>query len=175
MVYRAWRDYSDPSVLVFAETDGNQHNTITPIARKNGDEYVCDLVLRNNLTTKDRPLGLFHPNPTLHHIKKENIGLIEVMGLAVLPARLAREIGMLERAMVCGQNIYSIPELASHAKWAEEIIKRHPEISEKNITEILQNEIGEVFLEVLKDAGVFKRTEDGIKAFGEFAKLLETK
>ena len=175
LVYRTWRDYSDPSILVFAETDGNQHNTITPIARKNGDEYICDLVLRNNLTTKDRPLGVFHPNPTLHHIKKENIGLIEVMGLAVLPARLAREIGMLERAMVSGQNIYSIPELASHAKWAEEIIKRHPEISEKNITEILQNEIGEVFLEVLKDAGVFKRTEDGIKAFGEFAKLLETK
>ena len=175
LVYRAWKDYSDPSVLVFAETDGNQHNTITPIARKNGDKYECDLVLRNNFTTKDRPLGLFHPNPTLHHIKKENIGLIEVMGLAVLPARLAREIGMLGRAMVNGQSIYSIPELVSHAKWAEEILKRHPEISEQNVNDILQNEIGEVFLEVLKDAGVFKRTEDGSKAFGRFVKLLETK
>ena len=175
LVLERWRDYSDTSVLIFAETDGIQHNTVTPIARKLGAEYVCDLVLRNNLTTKDRPLGVFHPNPTLHHIKKENIGLIEVMGLAVLPARLAREIGMLERAMASGQNIYALPELTSHAKWAEEVLQKHPEFSADNAREILQKEIGEVFLEVLKDAGVFKRTEEGKAAFIKFVKKLETK
>ena len=175
LVLETWRDYSDASVLIFAETDGNPHNTITPIARKNGNKYVCDLVLRNNITTKDRPLGVFHPNPSLHHIKKENIGLIEVMGLAVLPARLAREIGMLERTMVGGQSIYALPEMAAHAKWATEVLGRHPEFSADNAQEILRQEIGEVFIEVLKDAGVFKRTEEGTAAFGKFIRTLATK
>ncbi len=168
LVLERWRGYSDTSVLVFAETDGIQHNTVTPIARKNGKEYVCDLVLRNNLTTKDRPLGLFHPNPSLHHIKKENIGLIEVMGLAVLPSRLARELGMIERALVSGQSLISIPELAQHAKWANEILETHPELSEENVKEIIEQEIGAVFLEVLNDAGVFKRTTEGKEAFMRF-------
>ena len=174
LVLETWRDYSDPSALIFAETDGNPHNTVTPIARKKGNTYVCDLVLRNNLTTKDRPLGVFHPNPSLHHIKKENIGLIEVMGLAVLPARLAREIGMLEKLMLSGQSLYALPEMTPHAKWATEVLAKHPEFSADNARKILEQEIGEVFLEVLKDAGVFKRTEEGRLAFGKFIHKLET-
>ena len=174
LVLERWRAYSDMSVLVFAETDGIQHNTVTPIARKNGKEYVCDLVLRNNLTTKDRPLGVFHPNPALHHIKKENIGLIEVMGLAVLPSRLARDLGMLERALVSGQSLIAIPELAQHAKWANGIIERHPELNADNAREILEQEIGSVFLEVLNDAGVFKRTNEGHDAFLRFVEFMNT-
>lgn len=172
LILERWRAYSDSSVLVFAETDGIQHNTVTPIARKNGKEYVCDLVLRNNFTTKDRPLGVFHPNPTLHHIKKENIGLIEVMGLAVLPSRLARDIGMLERALVNDQNLIAIPELAQHAKWFEEIRERHPDVSESNARNIIEQEIGKVFLEVLNDAGVFKRNTEGKAAFLRFIEFV---
>ena len=172
LVLERWRAYSDSTVLIFAETDGIQHNTVTPIARKNGKEYVCDLVLRNNFTTKDRPLGLFHPNPSLHHIKKENIGLIEVMGLAVLPSRLSREIGMLERALVDGQDLFGIPELAQHAKWAKDIEKRHPELCADNVKEILEQEIGSVFLEVLNDAGVFKRNPEGEAAFLRFVQFI---
>ena len=172
LVLERWRAYSDTSALIFAETDGIQHNTVTPIARKNGKEYVCDLVLRNNLTTKDRPLGVFHPNPKLHHIKKENIGLIEVMGLAVLPSRLARNIGMLQRALVSGQSLFAIPELAEHAKWAEELRERHADINESNVKEIVEQEIGMVFLEVLSDAGVFKRDNEGKAAFLRFIDYL---
>ena len=172
LVLQKWRSYSDTSAVIFAETDGIQHNTVTPIARKNGDTYVCDIVLRNNLTTKDRPLGLFHPNPTLHHIKKENIGLIEVMGLAVLPARLARDMGMLERALAGTQSLLGIPELSVHAKWATKIIEEHPELNAENARSILEQEIGKVFLEVLCDAGVFKRTEDGKAAFMKFVETL---
>ena len=175
LVLETWRNYSDPSVQVYAETDGTPHNTITPIARKNGNDYVCDLVLRNNLTTKERPLGLFHPNPSLHHIKKENIGLIEVMGLAVLPARLAKDIVMLEKTMVGGQSIYALPEMASHTKWATEVLERHPELSAQNAREILEQEIGEVFLSVLKDAGVFKRNHDGMNAFDKFIHMVASK
>lgn len=168
LVLKRWREYSDTTALIFAETDGNPHNTVTPIARKNGNEYICDLVLRNNLTTKERPLGLFHPGPALHHIKKENIGLIEVMGLAVLPARLARDLVMLERVMANGQNLFAIPELTQHAKWADEILKKHPDFSAENAKAILEQEIGEVFLNVLEDAGVFKRNADGKTAFMRF-------
>lgn len=164
-ILEKWRGYSDESVGIFAETDGVPHNTITPIARKNGDFYECDIVLRNNITTEDRPLGVFHPNPSLHHIKKENIGLIEVMGLAVLPARLAKEIALLEDAMLNGENLYASPELIHHAEWAEEILKRYPDFSKENARAILEQEIGKVFLEVLEDAGVFKRTDAGKKAF----------
>lgn len=163
-----WRSYSDESVFIFAETDGEPHNTITPIARKNGNVYECDLVLRNNITTEERPLGVFHPNPSLHHIKKENIGLIEVMGLAVLPARLAKEIALLEDAMLSGENLYACPELTHHAEWADEILKRYPDFSKENARSILEQEIGKVFLEVLEDAGVFKRNENGQNAFKEF-------
>ena len=168
LVLEKWRAYSDTTALVFAETDGILHNTVTPIARKKGSEYECDLVLRNNLTTKDRPLGIFHPNPELHHIKKENIGLIEVMGLAVLPSRLARDIAVLEKALCNSQNLLSVPELEQHAKWASEIVKKHPELNSENVKEIIEQEIGCVFLEVLFDAGVFKRTPEGKDAFLRF-------
>ena len=164
-ILEKWRAYSDESVGIFAETDGIPHNTITPIARKNGNRYECDLVLRNNITTKERPLGVFHPNPSLHHIKKENIGLIEVMGLAVLPARLAKEIVLLQDAMLSGENPYCCPELTHHAQWAEGILKRYPDFCKDNAAAILEQEIGKVFLEVLEDAGVFKRTEEGKTAF----------
>lgn len=167
-ILETWRAYSDESVGIFAETDGEPHNTITPIARKNRDFYECDLVLRNNITTDDRPLGVFHPNPSLHHIKKENIGLIEVMGLAVLPARLAKEIALLEDAMLNVENLYACPELTHHAEWAEDILKRYPDFCKENARVILEQEIGKVFLEVLEDAGVFKRTKEGKNAFMRF-------
>lgn len=163
-----WRAYSDESVGIFAETDGVPHNTITPIARKNGDLYECDLVLRNNITTEERPLGVFHPKPSLHHIKKENIGLIEVMGLAVLPSRLSKEMVMLEKAMLGGEDLRGIPELTCHAEWAAEVLSRHPEFSESTARGILEQEIGRVFLEVLEDAGVYKRNEQGREAFLRF-------
>lgn len=167
-ILETWRAYSDESVGIFAETDGIPHNTITPIARKNGDLYECDLVLRNNITTEDRPLGVFHPNPSLHHIKKENIGLIEVMGLAVLPARLAKEIALLEDAMLSGENLYACPELTHHAEWAEDILKRYPDFRKENARAILEQGIGKAFLEVLEDAGVFKRNDEGNNAFIRF-------
>ena len=163
-----WRAYSDESVGIFAETDGVPHNTITPIARKNGDLYECDLVLRNNITTEERPLGVFHPKPSLHHIKKENIGLIEVMGLAVLPSRLSKEMVMLEKAMLGGEDLRGIPELTCHAEWAAEVLSRHPEFSESTARGILEQEIGRVFLEVLEDAGVYKRNAQGREAFLRF-------
>ena len=164
----SWRKYTDPEAMIFAETDGTPHSTITPIARKNGDEFVCDLVLRNNLTTEERPLGLYHPAPELHHIKKENIGLIEVMGLAVLPARLANEIVELEDAMLSGKDLRQVPTLASHADWAEKLLLDHPEFSSSNARSILEMEIGKVFSKVLEDAGVFKRNEEGKAAFMRF-------
>lgn len=172
LVLERWKAYSDISVLILAETDGIQHNTITPIAKKDGLEYICDLVLRNNLTTKDRPLGVFHPNPSLHHIKKENIGLIEVMGLAVLPSRLERDIGLLERTLATGQSIIAIPEMAQHAKWMHSIQERYPELNADNAKGILEQEIGAVFLEVLNDAGVFKRTPEGKAAFLRFIEYM---
>lgn len=171
-ILETWRAYSDESVGIFAETDSIPHNTITPIARKNGELYECDIVLRNNITTEERPLGVFHPNPSLHHIKKENIGLIEVMGLAVLPARLAKEISFLEDAMINGENLYACPELTHHAEWAEEILKRYPDFCKENARVILEQEIGKVFLKVLEDAGVFKRNDEGKNAFTKFIKTI---
>jgi UDPglucose--hexose-1-phosphate uridylyltransferase len=167
-VLEAWRAYSDPAACIFAETEGTPHNTITPIARKSGDTYVCDLVLRNNLTTDERPLGLYHPGPALHHIKKENIGLIEVMGLAVLPARLANELAVLEKAILDGADLDAVPETASHAEWARDVVRRHPELNPENARKILEDEVGEVFLMVLMDAGVFKRDGEGQAAFDRF-------
>lgn len=168
-----WRAYSDESVGIFAETEGEPHNTITPIARKKGNLYECDLVLRNNITTEERPLGVFHPNPSLHHIKKENIGLIEVMGLAVLPARLSKEIVAIEDAMLSGADMNSNAELAQHAQWAEDILKRYPDFNKENSRAILEKEIGKVFAEVLEDAGVFKRTDNGRNAFIKFIESIK--
>ncbi len=168
----SWRKYSDSSVGIFAETNGTPHNTVTPISRKRGSEYECDLVLRNNRTSEERPLGIFHPNPSLHHIKKENIGLIEVMGLAVLPARLANEIALLETAMLDGKDIAAIPEIAAHAEWANAITEKHGTLTRENIREVLEYEIGKVFLNVLQDAGVYKRDAQGKEAFLRFVEQL---
>ena len=169
-VLKVWRGYSDESVTVFAETDGEPHNTITPIARKHGDVYECDLVLRNNYTTPERPLGLYHPNPSLFHIKKENIGLIEVMGLAVLPSRLAEELGAVED-MLLGHDTTSAL-VAPHEKWAFGVKERHPELNPQNAAEIIRAEVGAVFEQVLLDCGVFKRDEQGAAAFDRFIACL---
>lgn len=171
-VLEKWRGYSDPNAGIFAETEGVPHNTVTPIARMNGDNYECDLVLRNNITSDERPLGVFHPNQSLHHIKKENIGLIEVMGLAVLPARLAVELDVLKNAMLNNENLDEKPETASHAQWARDVLERYPNFSEANAEDILRLEVGKVFEQVLCDAGVFKRTEKGISDFIRFTEVL---
>lgn len=171
-ILEKWRKYTDANVSIYAETDGEPHNTITPIARKKGDIFEIDLVLRNNLTTKERPFGLYHPNESLHHIKKENIGLIEVMGLAVLPSRLSSELEELRKAMLECKNIYQIDSLKHHAEWADEVKAKHPEFNEANSKEIIEMETGLVFKKVLEDSGVFKRNEDGKKAFIKFTETL---
>ncbi len=163
-----WRGYTDESVFIFAETDGEPHNTITPIARKRDGKYELDLVLRNNITTQEHPLGVYHPHANLHHIKKENIGLIEVMGLAVLPARLKDEMARLKEAILSGADIRSDEILAKHADWAEEFRKKYETIDASNIDGIIHAEIGLVFQQVLEDAGVYKCTEEGRNAFMKF-------
>ena len=168
-ILASWRGYTDESAFIFAETAGCPHNTITPIARRRGELYELDLVLRNNITTDEHPLGVFHPHAELHHIKKENIGLIEVMGLAVLPARLKGEMARLSQAMLSGSRIEDDPELSKHAAWARKIAEKHPDINADNIGGIIKQEIGEVFMNVLTDAGVFKRTAEGAAAFERFA------
>lgn len=167
-----WRNYSDKSAEIFAHTGNIPHNTITPIARMKDSKYECDLVLRNNRTTKERPLGIFHPNSALHHIKKENIGLIEVMGLAVLPARLKGEMERLAEAVLSGADLRGDEELAKHADWVEEFLPKYPGVDQNNIMEILHGEIGNVFMEVLEDAGVYKRDDAGQAAFDRFLSTL---
>lgn len=164
-ILRNWREYSDPDVQIYAETEGVPHNTITPIARMRGRLYECDLVLRNNLTTQERPLGLYHPNPALHHIKKENIGLIEVMGLAVLPARLANELPVLERALYEDVDLQQTKSMASHQEWISQLRVQYPNANAETAPEIIRNAIGAVFEQVLLDAGVFKRTPEGMMHF----------
>ncbi len=170
-ILTAWRGYSDEKAFIFSETDGVPHNTITPIARKKNGKYELDLVLRNNITTDENPLGVFHPHSKLHHIKKENIGLIEVMGLAVLPARLKKEMHELERAVLNNEDLRANELTASHADWADGW-KNNYELTAENIHAIVQKEIGKVFVEVLEDAGVFKRTEEGRGAFMRFVNSL---
>ncbi len=164
----AWRAYTDSEAFVFAETEGEAHNTITPIARRRGDDYELDLVLRNNITTPEHPLGLYHPHEQLHHIKKENIGLIEVMGLAVLPSRLKNEIISLGQMMASGADYRADEALSKHADFADDVKARHPELNSENVTDILKDEIGIVFSKVLECAGVYKCTEDGRRAFMRF-------
>lgn len=166
-ILTAWRGYTDPDAFIFAETGGEPHNTITPIARRRGEQYELDLVLRNNITTPEYPLGVFHPHQELHHIKKENIGLIEVMGLAVLPSRLKQEMADLAEALVTGQDIRQDEQLAKHADWAEELKTRHT-FTQQNAAEILRQEIGAVFATVLEHAGVYKCTPEGRTAFCKF-------
>ena len=167
-ILTAWRGYSDPSATIFAETDGEPHNTITPIARRRDGDFEMDLVLRNNLTTEEYPLGLYHPHQELHHIKKENIGLIEVMGLAVLPARLKAELKELEELIVSGGDISASETCAKHAPWVEELKTRYT-FTPENTEGILRQEVGVVFMKVLEHAGVFKRDDAGRAAFLRFA------
>ncbi|MDE7287137.1 MAG: galactose-1-phosphate uridylyltransferase, partial [Lachnospiraceae bacterium] len=172
VILNKWRAYTDEAAFIFAQTDGEAHNTITPIARKRNEKYELDLVLRNNITTQEHPLGVFHPHAELHHIKKENIGLIEVMGLAVLPARLKKEMEQLKEAILSGRDLRSDEVLAKHADWAEEFAGKYDKIDSTNIDEIVEKEIGLVFMRVLSDAGVFKRTAKGQEAFDRFIKTL---
>lgn len=171
-ILERWRGYSDKDAFIYAHTDGEAHNTITPIARKRGNAYELDLVLRNNITTEEFSLGVYHPHQELHHIKKENIGLIEVMGLAVLPARLKTELDLLAECLAAGRDAGSDERIAKHAAWAQEIKKRYPERNEQNIHEIIRRETGGVFLHVLEDAGVYKDTPDGRKAFNRFLRSI---
>ncbi|MDD7027561.1 MAG: UDP-glucose--hexose-1-phosphate uridylyltransferase [Lachnospiraceae bacterium] len=166
-----WREYSDEEAFIYAYTEGEPHNTITPIARKRGENYEIDLVLRNNITTPEHPLGVYHPHAGLHHIKKENIGLIEVMGLAVLPARLKEEMEQLAEALLENKDIRTIEELEKHADWVEEFLPNHI-LTKENVMDILHEEIGKVFSQVLEDAGVYKRTQEGQKAFDRFIQTL---
>ena len=168
-----WRGYTDEAAFIFAETDGEPHNTITPIARKNGDMYELDLVLRNNITTEEHPLGVYHPHAELHHIKKENIGLIEVMGLAVLPARLKNEMQQLADVLVTKgvSAVRSDPVLEKHADWAEDFCSRRT-VNADNVHEVIRDEIGKVFAKVLEHAGVYKRTPEGEAAFDRFVEYL---
>ncbi|WP_035769242.1 UDP-glucose--hexose-1-phosphate uridylyltransferase [Butyrivibrio sp. NC2002] len=171
-ILEKWRGYTDEEAFIFAETDNIPHNTITPIARKRDDEYELDLVLRNNITTDEHPLGVYHPHAKLHHIKKENIGLIEVMGLAVLPARLKGEMADLKEAILKGEDIRANEELEKHADWVDEFSKKYDKIDASNIDKIINDEIGEVFMHVLEDAGVYKRTPEGQAAFDRFTNSL---
>ncbi len=166
-ILTVWRTYTDESAVIFAETDGEPHNTITPIARRRGKQYELDLVLRNNLTTEQYPLGLYHPHDELHHIKKENIGLIEVMGLAVLPARLKEELAAVADCLVSGKDLRADEKTAKHAEWAEGFAPRY-QITAENALGIVQKETGLVFAQVLEHAGVYKRTEEGKAAFLRF-------
>ena len=167
-VLAAWREYTDEKAFIFAETDGEPHNTITPIARKNGEMYELDLVLRNNITTEEFPLGVYHPHQELHHIKKENIGLIEVMGLAVLPSRLKTELGLLAEYIVEKKDIRSNETIEKHADWVEEFLPKYSEITKENVDAVLREEVGLVFERVLEDAGVYKCTPEGRESFDRF-------
>ena len=171
-VLDCWRSYTDEDAFIFACTDGEPHNTITPIARKVGDTYELDLTLRNNITTEEHPLGVYHPHAKLHHIKKENIGLIEVMGLAVLPSRLKQEMALLKDAILTDSDLEKDEVLQKHAEWVAEFLPSYPEINRENIDEILRQEIGKVFVQVLEDAGVYKCTPEGREAFLKFVKTL---
>jgi UDPglucose--hexose-1-phosphate uridylyltransferase len=172
VILSKWRGYTDEAAFIFAETDGEPHNTITPIARKRENNYELDLVLRNNITTQEHPLGVYHPHAELHHIKKENIGLIEVMGLAVLPSRLKSELELLADAIVNEKDIRGDETLEKHADWVEEFIPKYKNITKDNVMDIIQKEVGIVFGKVLEHAGVYKRTDEGRAAFMRFIDVL---
>ena len=171
-ILNKWRTYDDPDACICHETEGEQHSTVTPIARRNGQDYELDLVLRNNLTSQEHPMGIFHPHEEKHHIKKENIGLIEVMGLAVLPSRLQKELQAVADGLLKGDDLTGDPLTTSHAEWAEKIKLCHPELNKDNVMDVLQEEVGKVFCAVLEDAGVYKRTPEGKAAFMRFVEQL---
>ena len=171
-ILKTWRSYTDEEAFIFAKTDGTPHNTITPIARKKDGLYELDLALRNNITTGEHPLGVYHPHAKLHHIKKENIGLIEVMGLAVLPARLKGEMELLKEYILEKKDIRSNEQIAKHADWVDEFLPSYANINGENVEHILEQEVGKVFCQVLEDGGVYKCTEEGLKAFKRFIETL---
>lgn len=171
-ILNAWRGYTDEKAYIYAETEGEPHNTITPIARMRDGRYELDLVLRNNITTREHPLGLYHPWEELQHIKKENIGLIEVMGLAVLPARLKGEMEQVAETIIKGGNVRDNENIEKHADWVDGIMKKYPDINADNVNDILDEEIGHVFLQVLECAGVYKHTEEGKNAFLRFVEYV---
>ena len=166
-ILASWRVYSDEEAFVFAETNGEKHNTITPIARRKGEKYQLDLVLRNNITTDEYPLGVYHPHQDKHNIKKENIGLIEVMGLAVLPSRLKKEMSDLEEAILSGRDITSDSTLSKHSAWLDSFKDKYT-FTKENTWDILKKEIGNTFVAVLEDAGVYKCNESGLRSFMKF-------
>ena len=177
-ILNTWRKYSDKEAFVFAKTDGENHNTITPIARRRGEDFELDLVLRNNITTEEHPLGVYHPHAELHHIKKENIGLIEVMGLAVLPSRLKKELELLAQAIVAKKDISKDEVLSKHASWVKEFMPKYEAKAKKPLTveevsKILEKETGIVFSQVLEHAGVYKCTPEGRKAFNRFIEKIQ--
>ncbi len=167
-----WRDYTDEAAFIYAETDGEPHNTITPIARKVGDMFELDLVLRNNITTEEHPLGVYHPHTERHNIKKENIGLIEVMGLAVLPARLKEELEVLAEYLVKKEDVCADERIAKHADWVAGFVGNYADINAENVMNILEQEVGKVFIHVLEDAGVYKCTPEGREHFKRFIETL---
>ena len=171
-ILQAWRGYTDEAAFIFAETDGEPHNTITPIARKRDGKFELDLALRNNITSDECPLGVYHPHAEYHHIKKENIGLIEVMGLAILPARLKTEMALLAECLTGDKKLEDYPELEQHAEWAKDIAARRADLNKDNVDDILKEEIGHVFVHVLEDAGVYKCTDEGRAAFRRFIATL---
>lgn len=167
-ILQAWRAYTDEAAYIYAETDGEKHNTITPIARMRDGRYEIDLVLRNNITTEEHPMGLYHPWEEYHHIKKENIGLIEVMGLAVLPARLKGDIEEIKNALLAKKDLHNMPDIEKHADWVDSFRDKYDTIDAENVERILQDEIGNVFKCILECAGVYKRDEAGQAAFLRF-------
>lgn len=171
-ILQVWRGYTDADAFIFAETEGEPHNTITPIARKVGDTYELDLALRNNITTEENPLGVYHPHAEYHNIKKENIGLIEVMGLAVLPSRLKEELELLAEYIVSGKEISACEKIEKHAAWVASFLPKYETITKENVMDILKEEVGIVFTHVLEDAGVFKCTEEGRNSFMRFVNSL---
>ncbi len=171
-ILNQWRGYTDEDAFIYAETEGEPHNTITPIARKVEDTFELDLVLRNNITTEECPLGVYHPHAQYHHIKKENIGLIEGMGVAVLPARLKDEMQLLSEYLLEGKDVRSNESLVKHADWVDEFLPKYPDLNAGNVMDILKEEIGKVFVGVLEDAGVYKCTTEGRKAFARFLETL---
>jgi len=166
-ILRAWRSYSDPEAFIFAETDGEPHNTITPIARRRSEDFELDLVLRNNLTSEEFPMGIYHPHADKHNIKKENIGLIEVMGLAILPARLKKEMARLGEIIISGGDPAADPDCEKHVAWLDSF-KDNYTFTAENVESILYEEIGKTFTAVLEDAGVYKATDEGRAAMMKF-------
>jgi len=167
-----WRSYTDEEAYIFSNTEGIPHNTITPIARKKGDMYEIDLVLRNNITTDEHPMGLYHPHAEYHNIKKENIGLIEVMGLAILPSRLVKELDAVAKALVSGEDMSNNPLTTAHAAWADGFKGNYSDINSDNVMDIIHDEVGKTFIHVLEDAGVYKCTPEGMEAFMRFVNSL---